>query len=275
MNYIACHFEVAPTEPWTDILVEELGSLGFESFLYSETGVIAYIQAIDWSKTLLERITLKQNDNITISHDFELIEEENWNATWESSFEPICVMNRCTIRAPFHPQSSTELDVVINPKMSFGTGHHQTTYMMVQLLLNIDTVNMCVLDMGCGTGLLAIIAHKLGAKHVTAIDIDEWSFNNSKENILVNDCLDINVINGDASVLGNETYDLILANINRNVLLNDIKIYTSVLERGGMLLLSGFYKSDIPMIDQCAKEAGLRFVEHIERDDWIAMKYLY
>ena len=275
MNYVGCHFEVVPLEPWTDLLINELGDLGFESFLQTETGVSAFILEADWTEHLLSQIDLTNNEHVKISHQIEFIKEENWNATWESSFDPICVSNRCTIRAPFHPPSTTEMEIIINPKMSFGTGHHQTTHMMVQMLIDMEIKGTRVLDMGCGTGILAIVACKKGASSITAIDFDEWCFNNSLENIQVNGCPSIKVILGDASVLGHEIYDLIIANINRNVLLNDLSAYVNVLAPGGSMLLSGFYAEDIPMIRDKAESLGLSYVENIERDNWIAIKFLY
>ena len=185
MNYVGCHFEVVPLEPWTDLLINELGELGFESFLQTETGVSAFISEADWSDQLLIQIDLTKNEHVQISHRIEFIKEENWNANWESSFDPICVSNRCTIRAPFHAPAATEMDIIINPKMSFGTGHHQTTHMMVQLLIDMDIKGYRVLDMGCGTGILAIVACKKGASQITAIDIDQWCFNNALENIVL------------------------------------------------------------------------------------------
>ena len=274
MNYVGCHFEVVPLEPWTDLLINELGELGFESFLQTENGVSAFISEADWSDQLLTQIDLAQNEQVQISHQIEFIKEENWNANWEASFDPICVSNRCTIRAPFHPPAETEMEIVINPKMSFGTGHHQTTYMMVQLLMDMDIKGSRVLDMGCGTGILAIAACKKGASHITAIDIDQWCFNNSLENIQVNGCPSIKVILGDATALGHEIYDLIIANINRNVLLNDLSTYVKVLAPGGLLLLSGFYAEDIPLIRERAESFGLSYVENVERDNWIAIKFL-
>lgn len=274
MNYVGCHFEVVPLEPWTDLLINELGELGFESFLQTENGVSAFISEADWSDQLLIQIDLAQNEQVQISHQIEFIKEENWNANWEASFDPICVSNRCTIRAPFHPPAETEMEIVINPKMSFGTGHHQTTYMMVQLLMDMDIKGSRVLDMGCGTGILAIAACKKGASHITAIDIDQWCFNNSHENIQVNGCPSIKVILGDATALGHEIYDLIIANINRNVLLNDLSTYVKVLAPGGLLLLSGFYAEDIPLIRERAESFGLSYVENVERDNWIAIKFL-
>jgi len=275
VNYIGCHFVLIPVEPWTDLLINELGDLGFESFLNTENGVSAFIKEEDWSENLLNQIELKQNDMVSISHHTEFIKEENWNAVWESSFDPICVSNRCTIRAPFHPPSASEIEIVINPKMSFGTGHHQTTHMMIQLMLDVSIEGCRVLDMGCGTGILAILAHKRAAESVTAIDIDEWCYNNTLENIEVNGCPSIKVMMGGASLLGSQKYDLVIANINRIVLLNDLERYVSVLASGGYVLLSGFYNEDVFLIREKAEHLGLQFVENIELDNWVAIKFLY
>ena len=183
MNYIEYIFKVEPMQPGTEILIAELGYAGFESFVETEEGVTAYIQKEDWNEAILKEINILNSEEFKISFTFSEIEQINWNQEWEKNFEPIEVDGKCTVRAPFHPQKNFEYEIVIEPKMSFGTGHHETTFMMLQFILENDFKNKTVLDMGCGTAVLAILAEMRGASKLDAIDIDEWCFENSLENI--------------------------------------------------------------------------------------------
>ena len=271
-SYIAYHFVVKPLQPATDILIAELGYTGFESFVENEDGVSAYIQKQDWHEHILEQVEILKSDNVEISFTLEEIEQQNWNEEWETNFHPIVVDNLCTVRAPFHDKPNTKFDLIIEPKMSFGTGHHETTHMMIQHLLRNDIKDKVVLDMGCGTAVLAILAEKLGAKKLDAIDIDNWCYLNSIENAERNNCTKINVFEGDASILGKQSYDVIIANINRNILLNDMSTYVSCLNPTGLMFLSGFYREDIPAIREKAEELGLLLVETIEKNNWVALK---
>lgn len=239
--YLAYHFSVEPKELGSEILIAELGEKPFESFIETENGFSAFIQKDLWTKNILDDIYLLHSPEFTISHTIEEIEQVNWNEEWEKNFEPIDVDGKCHVRAPFHPKTNAEFDIVIEPKMSFGTGHHETTHMMIQHLLETDVTNMKTLDMGCGTAILAILAEMKGAKPIDAIDIDNWCYLNSIENAERNNCHEISVYEGDASLLKDKTYDLIIANINRNILLNDMQQYVDCLNKNGILLLSGFY----------------------------------
>jgi ribosomal protein L11 methyltransferase len=272
--YIEYNFTVSPKEPATEILIAELGLAGFESFVENENGVIAYIQKDDWNAEVLKGIFILTSDEFSIEYEHKEIEQTNWNAEWEKNFQPIQVDDLVSIRAPFHKNPNLKYDIVIEPKMSFGTGHHETTHMMVQHLLQLELENKKVLDMGCGTGILAIFAEMRGANPTDAIDIDNWCYQNSLENVERNNCHHISVFEGDSSLLVNKKYDLIIANINRNILLMDIKIYTGCLNDNGILLLSGFYQDDIPMIDQEVSKYGLKLETVIERNNWVAMKYV-
>ena len=272
--YIEYNFTVSPKEPATEILIAELGLAGFESFVENENGVIAYIQKDDWNAEVLKGIFILTSDEFSIEYEHKEIEQTNWNAEWEKNFQPIQVDDLVSIRAPFHKNPNLKYDIVIEPKMSFGTGHHETTHMMVQHLLQLGLENKKVLDMGCGTGILAIFAEMRGANPTDAIDIDNWCYQNSLENVERNNCHHISVFEGDSSLLVNKKYDLIIANINRNILLMDIKIYTGCLNDNGILLLSGFYQDDIPMIDQEVSKYGLKLETVIERNNWVAMKYV-
>lgn len=271
--YIEYNFTVSPKEPANEILIAELGSVGFESFVENENGVQAYIQKSDWSEEILENIFALKSNEFSISYTYLEVQQTNWNAEWEKNFEPIQVNNLVSIRAPFHENPNLQYDIVIEPKMSFGTGHHETTHMMVQHLLNLDLENKKTLDMGCGTGILAIFAEMKGARPIDAIDIDNWCYENSLENVLRNNCTSISVYEGDSSLLVNKKYDVIIANINRNILLMDMKIYTNCLNKDGVLLLSGFYEEDIPIIDAEVSKYNLKLETIIERNNWVALKY--
>ena len=274
LNYIGYTFSVSPKEPATEILIAQLGFAGFESFVENENGVSAYIQERDWNSTLLEGIQILNSGEFKITYEQEVIEQTNWNSEWEKNFKPIQVDDLVSIRAPFHANPNLKFDIVIEPKMSFGTGHHETTHMMIQHLINLDLTNKKVLDMGCGTGILAIFAEMKGAKVIEAIDIDNWCYQNSLENIARNNCNRIAVFEGGASLLINKKYDVIIANINRNILLHDMSTYIDCLNPNGMLLLSGFYQEDIPIIDAEVSKYDLKIDEIIERNNWVALKYL-
>ena len=271
--YIEYNFTISPKEPATEILIAELGNIGFESFVETEDGVTAYIQKEDWSKTLLEDVFVLNSDEFSIDYDQNEVAQTNWNAEWEKNFSPIQVDDLVSIRAPFHENPNLKYDIVIEPKMSFGTGHHETTHMMVQHLLQLDLADKKVLDMGCGTGILAIFAEMKGAKPTDAIDIDNWCYENSLENVQRNNCQHISVFEGDSSLLTDKKYDVIIANINRNILLMDMKIYANCLNAKGVLLLSGFYQEDIPIIDAEVSKYNLTLENHIERNNWVALKY--
>lgn len=272
-TYIAYYFEVEPQIPGVEILIAELGYVGFESFVETPKGVTAYIQKNEFLSTMLEDIQILKNDSFSIRYKFEDIEQVNWNAKWEENFHPILVDNRCAVRAPFHSKSSAQYDIIIEPKMSFGTGHHETTHMMIQFILDSDIQNKTVLDMGCGTGVLAILAEMKEASNIEAIDIDEWCYLNSIENIERNSCHNIKVLKGDASILKAKKFDIIFANINRNILIKDIPIYAGCLNPNGLLFLSGFYKNDIPMIQDVCADYSLNLEAQISKNDWVALKF--
>ncbi|OAD92166.1 ribosomal protein L11 methyltransferase [Aequorivita soesokkakensis] len=272
--YIGYDFKVNPLQPGTEILIAELGYAGFESFVETEEGVTAYIQKDDWNDHILKDINILNSDEFKIEYTFSEIEQINWNSEWEKNFDPIEVDGKCTVRAPFHPAKNFEYEIVIEPKMSFGTGHHETTFMMLQFILENDFKNKTVLDMGCGTAVLAILTEMRGASKLDAIDIDEWCFENSMENIQRNDCKNISVYLGDASLLSDREYDVIIANINRNILLNDMQAYMESLNDVGELYLSGFYLEDLPIITETCNNLGFTFVENKEKNNWVAAKFI-
>jgi ribosomal protein L11 methyltransferase len=281
--YLGYHFTVEPKgstdreqakQLGSEILVAELGELPFESFVENELGVTAYIQKHLWNENVLEDVRILNSSEFAISYTIEEIEQVNWNEEWEKNFEAIEVEGICHVRAPFHPKTDAKFDIIIEPKMSFGTGHHETTHMMIQHLLEIDVAGMKTLDMGCGTAILAILAEMKGAHPIDAIDIDNWCYLNSIENAERNNCKNIMVFEGDAALLKDKKYDLIIANINRNILLNDMQSYVDCLNPKGTILFSGFYTEDIPFIDASCTEKGLTFVKKLERNNWVSLKYV-
>lgn len=272
--YVGYYFTITPLEPANDILIAELGAAGFESFVETETGIEAYIQKKEWNASILEEIEILTSDAFEITFTYKDIEQVNWNIEWEKNFDPILVDDVCSVRAPFHEKPEVEYDIVIEPKMSFGTGHHETTHMMIQHILENDFQNKKVLDMGCGTGVLAILTEMRGATAVDAIDIDNWCYVNTLENVSRNSVDKVKVFEGDASLLGNRRYDVIIANINRNILLEDIKTYATCLHPDGQLFLSGFYEEDLMIINEECKRNALEFVTHKKRNNWIAASYM-
>ncbi|MGY0406967.1 MAG: 50S ribosomal protein L11 methyltransferase [Polaribacter sp.] len=271
--YIAYNFTTIPKEPAVEILIAELGNVGFESFVETENGVTAYIQKEEWNSDIIKDVFILNSDEFSIEYNQKEVAQTNWNAEWEKNFSPIQIDDLVSIRAPFHENPNLKYDIIIDPKMSFGTGHHETTYMMIQHLHQLELKNKKVLDMGCGTGILAIFAEMKGAKPTDAIDIDNWCFENSLENVARNNCKHISVFQGDSLLLINKKYDVIIANINRNILLMDIKAYTNCLNKKGVLLLSGFYQEDIPIIDAEVSKYCLKLETVIERNNWVALKY--
>ena len=271
--YIAYEFFVTPKNPAVEILIAELGHVGFESFVENDNGVTAYIQKQEWNLHILDDLYILGSHEFKIKYSHHEVVQTNWNKEWEKNFNPIQVDGLVSVRAPFHENPFLKFDIVIEPKMSFGTGHHETTHMMIQHLLALDLENKKVLDMGCGTGILAIFAEMKGAQPTDAIDIDSWCYQNSIENVQRNGCKHITVLEGDSSLLKGEKYDVIIANINRNILLSDMKIYTDSLHQEGILLLSGFYKDDIAIIESEVVKHGLVFDKMIQRNRWVALKY--
>ncbi|MDT0646752.1 50S ribosomal protein L11 methyltransferase [Zunongwangia sp. F260] len=272
-NYLEFKFTIDPVQPASEILIAELGYLGFESFVENEDGVTGYIPSEEFEEDLFAGVHILQSDEFQIKYSREEIERVNWNEEWEKNFSPIIVDDICSVRAPFHPKPDTDYDIVIEPKMSFGTGHHATTHMMIKLMLENEWKGKSVLDMGCGTGVLAILAAMKGAEKIEAIDIDNWCYLNTLENIQRNDCEHIDVEEGGAELLEGKKYDSILANINRNILLKDLPVYVKTLNRDGELYLSGFYTEDLKVIEKACIDLGLSYMNHVERNNWVAVKF--
>ena len=275
-DYQEIHVIIHPLEPAREILTAQLSQLPFESILETEDGFKAYMSLANWQEAYLALFKDFELAGTRITFTQKTIPAKNWNLAWESDYEPIVVDGRCRIRAPFHPKENEKYDIEVMPKMSFGTGHHETTYLMVQMLLDLKVAGKRVLDMGCGTGVLAILACKMGASDVLAIDIDPWSYENSLENAARNDCSAIRVEQGDATLLrSDEKFDILLANINLNILLADSKTYTQSLDKAGILIVSGFYKEDLDSITATCEDLGLTLENFMEKNNWVAAKYVF
>ncbi len=273
MNYTEVQLTVSPD--FTDILTAELAELNFESFVETDEGLNAYVQEADFDPEALRELVAKYSPITAIAYQINSLEKRNWNAEWERDYEPIEVANTVRVRASFHePNPAFRYDLVINPKMSFGTGHHETTAMMMEQQLALDFTGTTVLDVGSGTGILAVLAARMGAASVLAFDIEEWAVENARENADLNDCPQITVFQGTiADVDPTSRYEVVLANINRNVLLAEIPTYTTLLKPGGSLLVSGFYQHDAVDIRQCAVDAGLTPGTALTLRDWSSLLF--
>lgn len=260
-------------EHYAELIMATLGEMGFESFMETEEGLQAYIKAALFEAGFLNEASLWP-DGANPEYSWKTIADENWNAVWESNFDSVTIDDRCMVRAPFHEKDpKVEFDIEIEPKMSFGTAHHETTAQMISLLLNTDVKGKTVLDMGSGTAVLAILAAMKGASEITAIDNDEWAYHNALENVERNNLPHINVYEGDAAMLKGKKFDVILANINRNILLNDMEQYRDSLTPGGTLMMSGFYTQDENLITAKAMELGLTKIGQTERNNWATVTY--
>lgn len=258
---------------FSEILIAEISQAGFDSFLENENGFEAYAEVDRFDQNRVDEIKNKYNQVKPLSFSWDKIEKKNWNEEWEKSYEPIIVDDKCVIRAEFHQiEKEYPYSITITPKMSFGTGHHQTTYLMIKAQMGIDHKDKMVMDAGCGTAILSVMASKLGAKSVEAFDIDEWSVINGKENTEVNQCQNINIRQGMISELTFEdNYDIILANINKNILLQELPQYVAYLNPDGFLLLSGFYEKDIPDLMARAHQYQLKHISSDVRENWASL----
>ena len=275
-DYINVKVQITPySETVSDILSALLADIGFESFVQTATGLDAYIQTSLFNKEKLESVIENFPFNATISYVIESIKGKNWNEEWEKNyFKPIRIGKDCIIRASFHKhEPGYAYNIIIDPKMAFGTGNHETTFLMISEILKLDLTSKELLDMGCGTAVLAILAHMKGAGRVVAIDIDEWAYNNALENIRLNNTNDIQVALGGAEQIpAFGTFDIVFANINRNILLNDIRHYSECMKPEAFLYMSGFYVQDIPAIEEECKHNGLALLSHTEKNNWAAVK---
>ncbi|GAA4791628.1 50S ribosomal protein L11 methyltransferase [Olivibacter ginsenosidimutans] len=276
MDYSELTFTCIGGEDWQrDLFIHDLAEMGFDTFEDTSTGFKAYIATAQLDFSSIEALILTLPEDFHVSYVANTIAARNWNAVWESNFEPIVVHNRCYVRATFHqPRPDIPYEIIIDPKMSFGTGHHQTTSLMIRYMLETTLMDKAVLDMGCGTGILAILAAKMGASTVTAIDLDPICYTSAQENVELNQVSGIRLVHGSKEAIPEEPYDVILANINRNVLLDQLDVYADALKSQGKLLLSGFYDGDdLQQLVEAGKKVGLSYHDKKTQDNWVAAKF--
>lgn len=274
MQYLELKF-IIPAD-FFEIIMAELSSTGFDSFMEDENVLHAYVDSVLYRKEVVDELLARYFPGRSISWTVEEMENKNWNEEWEKNFEPVIIKDQCAVKASFHKlEKQFPYEIIINPKMSFGTGHHETTSMMIEQQLEADHKNKKVVDAGSGTGVLAILAEKLGSSHVVAYDIEDWAFENLKENINLNGCRNIIAAQGviDTIKFTYTTYDLILANINKNVLLKEIPAYSRLLKEGGLLIVSGFYLEDIPDIENVCKTSSLKRINQKDRNKWASLAF--
>ena len=276
MDYQKINIQITPFQEWLrDVLTAQLAEIGFDSFVETETGFDAFIPATAYSEESLNTVLETFSGDFSFEVRSEFIPDQNWNEEWEKNyFKPLVIGDECMIRAPFHTEyPEAKYEIIIEPNMAFGTGNHETTATIIESILQNDLTGKTILDMGCGTGILSILASMKGATQITAIDIDKWSYEGTCENAALNNITNIDARLGDASLLGNETYDLIFANIHKNVLLNDMEAYDKVLNNGGTLIMSGFYTEDIEDIKTKAKSLRMKDAGFVKKNNWVAHSF--
>jgi ribosomal protein L11 methyltransferase len=274
MSYIEVKFMLSPLDPWADLLSAELGEIGFESFVEEDEHLLAYVEKDVFNEAAIREVETLNNEDVSVQFEWKDLPQQNWNKEWESNFQPVFVDDEICVRATFHeamPQYKYE--IVIDPKMSFGTGHHATTHLILSAMRGIDFKGKSVLDMGSGTGVLAIFAAMKMADTIYAIDIDEWCSINAQENAERNNAGHIQIFQGGVEKIPGIKVDIILANINRNILLNQLATYSEALHPNGELHISGFYVSDVNVLVAEAEKNGLEYVSQNSLNDWTTVKF--
>ena len=274
VTYRLFSFKVIPVKIGSEILIAQLSHLGFDSFEETNSGIDAYLENKKWKTNLLSNLNILSNPDFKIEYSSKIIYPKNWNKIWESRFKPILINKDCVVRADFHSSLNLKYEIIITPKMSFGTGHHETTSMVMNYILDLNLKNLKVLDIGCGTGILSILSEKKGALSIDAVDIDQWCYKNTQENSRLNKCQLIKAFCGDINSIKESKYDIILANINKNIIISNISIYRDLLNTGGQLIISGFYDSDIVDIDMKAKVIKLELVSQKVKNSWASIHYI-
>ena len=272
MPYTELIIELETMQPFADILVARLNEINYETFSLEENILKCYIKTSVIQKNDTIDIILSLSQQTKINYSFKDIEKKNWNANWEQSFSPVKINSHCIIRADFHKEDKNiKHEIIITPKMSFGTGHHETTFLMLNEIFNINVSKLNILDMGSGTGVLSILSSKLGAKTILAIDIDEWAYENSIENSLLNNTNNIKFLKGDISLIENKTFDCVLANINRNIIVRDLVKYYKLLINGGKLLISGFLVEDFDLVYKKINKIGFKLINKKNKNKWLML----
>ena len=274
-NYISVKFKISPIYPGVEILIAELSQLEFEMFEEINSGLIAYIHSHNFNKKTLSNIKLLESSEFNISYSTHTIENKNWNIEWEKNFKKVKIGDNCVIRAPFHKASKKDYEIIIMPEMSFGTGHHESTQLMIEYILESELKNLRVSDIGSGTGILSILSEKKGASKVDAVDIDRRSYINSMDNLKRNKCKRVFVTNSSSdSLLGNK-YDLVLCNINLNLLISNFKNFAQISMQNTILIVSGFYRNDLDLVNIELKKNNFHILDFKEKNNWISAKYYY
>lgn len=274
MNYIEIELKFQELQPWQEIATALLANMEFESFINTESGLKAYIPLNLYESLDSIELYLRSGLNTEFEIKEKEFEDQNWNATWEENFEPIYIGNEMEIIAPFHEKGNLKYSVLINPQMSFGTGHHETTRLISSYLLDMDLQGKTLLDMGTGTGVLAILAELKGANSILGVDIEDWAYHNALDNIQLNNCKEIQILKGDVDIVPVKEYDVLIANINKNVLLNHLPHYQELLKKGGTLFLSGFFHSDVQDLVTKSNSCGFILEKEINENSWSALKLI-